>query len=151
MSLLTLPTPDAFPAFPYDTPYPIQVRLMRHLYESIENERVTVVESPTGTVCIDYTPVTNQRAEVLQQGKTLSLLCASLTWLTDNKKRARMGGLASSTSGIVLPFNSSTRVAYTSQMWIGSPSNRLNAASAKSMQKRKNTRSALRQPKKKSA
>ncbi|KAF8895275.1 helicase C-terminal domain-containing protein [Infundibulicybe gibba] len=72
---LELPTPDAFPAFPYSPPYAIQVDLMRHLYASIENRRVTIVESPTGT------------------GKTLSLLCAGMTWLRDEKARARVGRL----------------------------------------------------------
>jgi len=47
---LHLETPDVFPAFPYDTPYPIQIDLMRHLYEAIEKRTVTIVESPTGTV-----------------------------------------------------------------------------------------------------
>ncbi|KAK7048171.1 ATP-dependent DNA helicase CHL1 [Favolaschia claudopus] len=70
---LSLPTPSEFPAFPYSPPYPIQVDLMRHLYTSIEQKKVTIVESPTGT------------------GKTLSLLCASLTWLTDEKNRAKKG------------------------------------------------------------
>ncbi|KAJ7366620.1 helicase C-terminal domain-containing protein [Mycena albidolilacea] len=70
---LSLPTPTQFPAFPYSPPYPIQVDLMRHLYTSIEQKKVTIVESPTGT------------------GKTLSLLCASLTWLGDEKNRAKKG------------------------------------------------------------
>ncbi|KAJ7855956.1 helicase C-terminal domain-containing protein [Mycena olivaceomarginata] len=70
---LSLPTPTEFPAFPYSPPYPIQVDLMRHLYTSIEQKKVTIVESPTGT------------------GKTLSLLCASLTWLGDEKNRAKKG------------------------------------------------------------
>ncbi|KAF8918871.1 helicase C-terminal domain-containing protein [Mucidula mucida] len=73
---LDLPTPDAFPAFPYSPPYDIQVDLMRHLYTSIEQRKVTIIESPTGT------------------GKTLSLLCASLTWLADERSRARKGKLA---------------------------------------------------------
>ncbi|KAF7365416.1 ATP-dependent DNA helicase CHL1 [Mycena venus] len=70
---LALPTPTEFPAFPYSPPYSIQVDLMRHLYTSIEQKKVTIVESPTGT------------------GKTLSLLCASLTWLADEKNRAKKG------------------------------------------------------------
>jgi hypothetical protein len=47
---LQLATPDEFPAFPYKPPYDIQTSLMRHLYESIEQKKVTIVESPTGTV-----------------------------------------------------------------------------------------------------
>ncbi|KJA17484.1 hypothetical protein HYPSUDRAFT_146538 [Hypholoma sublateritium FD-334 SS-4] len=70
---LQLPIPESFPAFPYSPPYGIQTDLMRHLYESIEQKKVTIVESPTGT------------------GKTLTLLCASLSWLADEKERARKG------------------------------------------------------------
>ncbi|KIY70584.1 DNA repair helicase [Cylindrobasidium torrendii FP15055 ss-10] len=70
---LELHAPDAFPAFPYSPPYGTQIDLMRHLYESIEQKKVTIVESPTGT------------------GKTLTLLCASLTWLADEHNRARKG------------------------------------------------------------
>jgi len=47
---LGLPTPAQFPAFPYSPPYKIQIDLMRHLYASIEQSKVTIVESPTGTV-----------------------------------------------------------------------------------------------------
>ncbi|KAK7056977.1 ATP-dependent DNA helicase chl1 [Paramarasmius palmivorus] len=72
---LELPTPEEFSAFPYSPPYPIQVELMRHLYTAIEQRKVTIVESPTGT------------------GKTLSLLCSSMTWLNDEKNRARKGML----------------------------------------------------------
>lgn len=72
---LVLSTPSNFPAFPYDPPYSIQIDLMRHVYTSIEKRQVTIVESPTGT------------------GKTLSLLCSSLSWLVDEKDRARKGQL----------------------------------------------------------
>ena len=47
---LVLPTPEQFSAFPYDPPYSIQTDLMKHVYSSIERRRVTIVESPTGTV-----------------------------------------------------------------------------------------------------
>ncbi|CAA7261430.1 unnamed protein product [Cyclocybe aegerita] len=70
---LQLLTPRDFPAFPYNPPYSIQTSLMRHLYESIEQRKITIVESPTGT------------------GKTLTLLCSSLTWLLDEKERSRKG------------------------------------------------------------
>lgn len=72
---LVLPTRSNFPAFPYDPPYSIQIDLMSHVYTSIEKRQVTIVESPTGT------------------GKTLSLLCSSLSWLVDEKDRARKGQL----------------------------------------------------------
>ncbi|KZP31421.1 DNA repair helicase [Athelia psychrophila] len=69
----SLTPPKDFPAFPYTPPYSIQDDLMHHLYMCIEDRKVSIVESPTGT------------------GKTLSLLCASLTWLADDKERIRKG------------------------------------------------------------
>lgn len=47
---LKLPTPDSFPAFPFDPPYSIQIDLMRHLYSAIEHRQIAIAESPTGTV-----------------------------------------------------------------------------------------------------
>jgi hypothetical protein len=49
MSLILTP-PKVFSAFPYSPPYPIQEDLMHHLYECIEHKKVSIVESPTGTV-----------------------------------------------------------------------------------------------------
>ena len=46
---LSLPTPDAFPMFPYTTPYQIQLQLMRHLFMAIEGQKFAILESPTGT------------------------------------------------------------------------------------------------------
>ena len=43
---------------------------MTNLYQCIEKGQVGIFESPTGT------------------GKSLSLICASLTWLRDHKRRA---------------------------------------------------------------
>ncbi|KAK4049090.1 ATP-dependent DNA helicase chl1 [Microbotryomycetes sp. JL221] len=51
--------------FPYTRPYSIQQQLMKHLYNAVTNNGVTVVESPTGT------------------GKTLSLICSSIQSLKD--------------------------------------------------------------------
>lgn len=78
---LHLQTPNEFTAFPYQPPYSIQVDLMKHLYTSIEQKAVTIIESPTGT------------------GKTLTLLCASLTWLMDEKDRARKGKMKAVAGG----------------------------------------------------
>ncbi|KAF9778687.1 helicase C-terminal domain-containing protein [Thelephora terrestris] len=74
-SNLSLSTPDAFPVFPYDKPYDIQLSLMQHLYGAIEDKAVAVVESPTGT------------------GKTASLLSATISWLLDDHERAKKGRL----------------------------------------------------------
>ena len=50
-----------FPAFPYE-PYEIQQRFMTHLYDTLQEGGVGILESPTGT------------------GKTMSLLCSALAW-----------------------------------------------------------------------
>ncbi|KAH9856751.1 DNA repair helicase [Lenzites betulinus] len=84
MSNLKLNTPDSFPAFPF-IPYNIQLDLMQHVYTSVECGKVSITESPTGT------------------GKTLSLLCASLTWLRDEQERARKGRLGGSTASTDAP------------------------------------------------
>ena len=46
---LSLPTPDAFPMFPYVTPYNIQLQFMRHVFMAIEARKFAILESPTGT------------------------------------------------------------------------------------------------------
>ena len=51
-------------------PYDIQSDFMTNLYHCIEQGKVGIFESPTGT------------------GKSLSLICASLTWLRDHKRQA---------------------------------------------------------------
>ncbi|CAE6485498.1 unnamed protein product [Rhizoctonia solani] len=47
---LHLPTPESFPAFPFQ-PYDIQLELMKSLYTALEDRKIAVLESPTGTVC----------------------------------------------------------------------------------------------------
>lgn len=51
-------------------PYDIQLELMRSIYDAIDNYKIGIFESPTGT------------------GKTLSIICSTMTWLRNNKKRA---------------------------------------------------------------
>ncbi|CAL8080795.1 unnamed protein product [Calicophoron daubneyi] len=60
-----LSIPDTFPDFPYSSPYPQQIALMKAVYSAVENGNSGLFESPTGT------------------GKSLSLLTASLRWLLD--------------------------------------------------------------------
>ena len=55
---LKLETPKYFPAFPFQ-PYEIQLQLMQHLYTSIEGQKVTIVESPTGTVILSLSDLIN--------------------------------------------------------------------------------------------
>ena len=50
--------------FPYPNVYKDQGTLMDFCYNTISDGKIGIVESPTGT------------------GKTMSMLCASLTWLT---------------------------------------------------------------------
>ncbi|KAJ6026751.1 hypothetical protein N7460_011568 [Penicillium canescens] len=54
---------------PY-TPYEIQQQFMQALYGCLEESKIAIFESPTGT------------------GKSLSLICGSLTWLRDHKREA---------------------------------------------------------------
>ncbi|KDO28648.1 hypothetical protein SPRG_06502 [Saprolegnia parasitica CBS 223.65] len=57
---------DAHPfGFPFP-PYSIQESLMKELYETIDERKIGIFESPTGT------------------GKSLSLICGTLTWLEHN-------------------------------------------------------------------
>uniref|UniRef100_A0AAR2J949 Helicase ATP-binding domain-containing protein n=1 Tax=Pygocentrus nattereri TaxID=42514 RepID=A0AAR2J949_PYGNA len=56
--------------FPFK-PYPIQERFMEALYAALEQRKVGIFESPTGT------------------GKSLSLICGALTWLRDFEEKKR--------------------------------------------------------------
>nr|XP_031861102.1 uncharacterized protein CI109_003463 [Kwoniella shandongensis]KAA5528174.1 hypothetical protein CI109_003463 [Kwoniella shandongensis] len=67
-SLPPLPTPESFP-FPYPKPYDIQLQLMQTVFRAIEDGKIAIVESPTGT------------------GKSLSLLTSTLTWLASHQAR----------------------------------------------------------------
>ncbi|XP_076825562.1 ATP-dependent DNA helicase DDX11-like isoform X2 [Clavelina lepadiformis] len=62
-----LSAPEEFP-FPFE-PYSIQKQFMTSLYSAIEERKIGIFESPTGT------------------GKSLSLICGSLTWLKDHEER----------------------------------------------------------------
>jgi chromosome transmission fidelity protein 1 len=58
---------------PYQ-PYDIQTEFMNAVYDCLEDGKVGIFESPTGT------------------GKSLSLICGSLTWLRDHKRRTFEAG-----------------------------------------------------------
>ncbi|RAQ68907.1 ATP-dependent RNA helicase CHL1 [Aspergillus flavus] len=69
---------------PY-SPYDIQLQFMRALYSCIEKGKVAVFESPTGTVSQTFGPVVVSTPPFL--GKSLSIICGSLTWLRDHKRK----------------------------------------------------------------
>ncbi|XP_071846175.1 ATP-dependent DNA helicase DDX11-like [Apostichopus japonicus] len=56
--------------FPFP-PYPIQEDFMQNLYSTLQDGKVGIFESPTGT------------------GKSLSLICGALTWLRDFEEQQR--------------------------------------------------------------
>ncbi|XP_052183885.1 uncharacterized protein LOC127795942 [Diospyros lotus] len=57
-----------FAAFPFK-PYSIQIDFMNALYQSLDRGGISMLESPTGT------------------GKTLSIICSALQWLSDQKQK----------------------------------------------------------------
>ena len=57
---------------PYE-PYDVQQELMKTVYDCIANGKIGIFESPTGT------------------GKSLSLICSSLTWLRDAQEETLQG------------------------------------------------------------
>ncbi|XP_030765068.1 ATP-dependent DNA helicase DDX11 [Sitophilus oryzae] len=64
-----LKEPDEFP-FPFP-PYNIQLEFMQKLYFALENRKMGIFESPTGT------------------GKSLSIICGAIKWLKDHEQREK--------------------------------------------------------------
>lgn len=56
-------------SFPFERPYPEQRALMKCIYDVIESSKIGILESPTGT------------------GKSLSIICASMSWLCEEERR----------------------------------------------------------------
>uniref|UniRef100_A0A8C9SQE1 DEAD/H (Asp-Glu-Ala-Asp/His) box helicase 11 n=1 Tax=Scleropages formosus TaxID=113540 RepID=A0A8C9SQE1_SCLFO len=63
-------TVDSRFPFPFE-PYTIQKEFMEALYRTLEDSKIGIFESPTGT------------------GKSLSLICGALTWLQDFEERKK--------------------------------------------------------------
>ena len=72
------------------TPYDVQLQFMRTVYDVLErgDGQIGILESPTGTVSLRsfligrlYMTLTTDG-----QGKSLSLICAAVTWLRNHKK-----------------------------------------------------------------
>jgi chromosome transmission fidelity protein 1 len=59
---------------PYQ-PYAIQADFMSALYDTLDSKKIGIFESPTGT------------------GKTLSLICGSMTWLRDQRNKLFEGAI----------------------------------------------------------
>uniref|UniRef100_T1H8V1 DNA helicase n=1 Tax=Rhodnius prolixus TaxID=13249 RepID=T1H8V1_RHOPR len=84
-----LTTPKDF-SFPFP-PYEIQLDFMKKLYTTIEDKNIGIFESPTGTVSL--LSYSLSKASVfslyffLIQGKSLSIICGALTWLTNHEER----------------------------------------------------------------
>jgi hypothetical protein len=70
---------------PYQ-PYDIQVQFMEALYACIEEGKVGIFESPTGKYHRNTSGESYQYN--VGTGKSLSLICGSLTWLRDHKRKA---------------------------------------------------------------
>ncbi|XP_033824285.1 ATP-dependent DNA helicase DDX11 [Periophthalmus magnuspinnatus] len=89
---------SSFP-FPYQ-PYSIQEQFMQALYRALDQGKVGIFESPTGT------------------GKSLSLICGALSWLTDFEEKRKQeadallqkgqAALSSISSSTQAPDSSST-------------------------------------------
>jgi chromosome transmission fidelity protein 1 len=67
--------------FPYPSPYPIQIDFMKELTKVLEDGKIGVFESPTG-----YSISFNERT-----GKSLSIICAAITWLKQHQQELDKG------------------------------------------------------------
>ena len=70
-----LSAPDSF-SFPYEKPYSVQTAFMKKLFTTLEAGKVGIFESPTGT------------------GKSLSIICGSLSWQQMQPEDAEEGEAA---------------------------------------------------------
>lgn len=74
--------------FPFE-PYGIQKEFMEELYNVLEQGKIGIFESPTGTVRF-FSTISLEACDIyisLLQGKSLSLICGSLKWLGDHDEK----------------------------------------------------------------
>ncbi|KAL7401885.1 hypothetical protein ABVT39_005918 [Epinephelus coioides] len=83
--------------FPYQ-PYHIQEQFMQALYTALDQGKVGIFESPTGT------------------GKSLSLICGALSWLTDYEEKKRQEAAALLHEGEVALSTSTAQSSTTSSL-----------------------------------
>ncbi|XP_048868858.1 ATP-dependent DNA helicase DDX11 isoform X2 [Brienomyrus brachyistius] len=76
--------------FPYE-PYSIQKEFMEALYTTIDEGKIGIFESPTGT------------------GKSLSLICGALTWLRDHEEKKKQEAVGLLEESAVTMDSSSTQ------------------------------------------
>lgn len=85
--------------FPFQ-PYPIQESFMEALYTALDQGKIGIFESPTGTVSlrmrsVHLTILKQITVDVwaflclFLQGKSLSLICGALTWLRDYEEKKK--------------------------------------------------------------
>lgn len=82
--------------FPFE-PYPVQRSLMAALYATMDSRQLGLFESPTGT------------------GKTLSIICATLTWLRNNRLPTSSAAPTNPTSSTTLAAPDSDEPAWVSE------------------------------------
>ncbi|KAI9850621.1 MAG: ATP-dependent DNA helicase chl1 [Thelocarpon superellum] len=71
------------------TPYDIQVQFMNAVYDCLQEGHIGIFESPTGTFTrVGGLAVWQLTYLQARYGKSLSLICGSLTWLRDHKRKA---------------------------------------------------------------